>query len=93
MSLFEFRCPECEIRWEDFWPTEYGPPLSACPECGECGKRVWTPHRTVLTLGKHMHPAITPEHRRRPQNAAQERRVWDAQKAAGVSLHPAPGKG
>jgi hypothetical protein len=95
-TQYPFKCPECGFRWEDFWHMdhdEYGPPASTCPECGTWGQRTYSVPVALRTLGKHMHPAITPEHRRRPQNAAQERRVWDAQKAAGVSLHPAPGKG
>lgn len=90
-TLYDFGCKQGH-RWEDFGYHDQ-PKTSVCPECGADGARRYSTFVSPVSFGKHMFPALTPEHRRKPQNAAHEQRVWDAQKAAGVSLHPAPGKG
>ncbi len=91
MSLYGFGCPSCDYRWETFAASDR-PKASVCPNCGADGRRVFTTFAMPESFGHHMYPNRTPLSRRRPRKESEERRVWDAQKADGQTLHPA-GKG
>jgi len=83
---YPFHCDGCGFRWEDFAYMD-GPKESACPECGAAGRRLFAVFASPLSFGHHMFPNRTPLARRKPRKESEERRVWQAQKDAGVSLH------
>lgn len=91
-ALYDFRCPSCDWRWEAFARSDR-PKLDTCPNCGAQGERAFSTFASPASFGHSIWPQRTPTHLLKPRRDDEDRDIWQAKKDAGVTLHPAPGKG
>ncbi|MEE9202725.1 MAG: zinc ribbon domain-containing protein [Dehalococcoidia bacterium] len=47
MPIYEYKCPQCDIKFEKMRPFSQSDAEAACPSCGTAGKRLVSMFATV----------------------------------------------
>lgn len=93
MTPYDFACDSCILQWEVRLPMLAETKESNCPRCGGAGRRLFSTFASPVSFGRIMWPQRTPTHLLKPRRDDEDRTIWQAKKAAGETMHPAPGKG
>lgn len=84
MTPYLYRCPTCGVR-EVRKPMAEAARPESCPDCGQVLVRIYTVPMDVPSFGRNSFVTRTPTHRRRVTSERQERRRWEASRAAGIT--------